>query len=320
VSRAFVVAALAVAAAAALIALPSYAFVRSTGDNGRCLWWRNPVGIPVLANLEGGPSGLGCSGQAEASSLLEASLAAWGGATRPTEGQSCTSARFDYRGLTTVKAAGFDPTAGAANENLIVFRHGACSANPACGSDLELCADETGCWPHDSGTATIAITTTSYRPSTGEIVDADMELHDNSGSGVGYFFTCLNQANSYCGRNQPGRADCVSTDVGSIVTHEAGHMLGLDHPPDKPSATMFATYTPGSVSLRVLDLDDVNGVCAVYPAGGSPAQTCTTGGTVDQAPPPNGGGSGGCSTAMGGVLSMMGVALALARRRALTTR
>ena len=39
---------------------------------------------------------------------------------------------------------------------------------------------------------------------------------------------------------------------------------------------MFATYTPGSVSLRVLDLDDVNGVCAVYPAGGSPVQTCTT--------------------------------------------
>ena len=96
-------------------------------------------------------------------------------------------------------------------------------------------------------------------------------------------------------------------------------MLGLDHPPDKPSATMFATYTPGSVSLRVLDLDDVNGVCAVYPAGGSPVQTCTTTPPVI-VDPPEGGGGGGCSTAMGGVLSMMGVALALARRRAITTR
>jgi hypothetical protein len=234
---------------------------------------------------------------------------------------ACTSFRFEYRGLTTKKAAGFDDSPGASNENLIAFRHGLCDGNPACGTDLEACADQIGCWPHATrsnigSSRTIAITTTSYIPSTGEIVDADMELHDHSAAGIGYWFTCP-AAGNYCGsRDAQPDGTCISTDVGSIVTHEAGHMLGLDHPPVQ-NATMFATYVPGSVDLRTLDGDDVNGVCAIYPAGGIPATTCSgTGGSVPPIQEPQPRDSGGCSTAMGGVLSMIGLAFALGRRRA----
>ena len=313
--RATFAVAVAVAAAAALIALPSRAFVRSTGDNGRCLWWRQPTGIPVVAHLNDGPTGAGCAGQEQVSSLIRDSLATWGASAR--QGQPCSSVRFDYLGPTAVKATGFDQAAGAPNENLIVFRHGVCSGNPACGADLEACADQIGCWPHDTGSRTIAITTTSYRPDTGEIVDADMELHDHSVAEVGFFFTCAS-AGAYCGRGVEPTGSCVSTDAGSILTHEAGHMLGLDHPPDKPDATMFATYTPGSLDLRDLDVDDVNGICTVYPAGGSPRTTCS-GGSSTVPPPPNpprnSSDGGGCSTATAGVLSMLGVAVALGSRR-----
>jgi hypothetical protein len=93
-------------------------------------------------------------------------------------------------------------------------------------------------------------------------------------------------------------------------------MLGLDHP-DVQSATMFATYVPGSVDLRELDLDDVNGVCEVYPAGRPPLRTCTgTSGPPVQVPTDRPSSGGGCSTTGGGVLSMVGAALALGLRRA----
>jgi hypothetical protein len=306
-------------ALAALVggAAPAHAYERSVGNNGLCLWWRQPAGVPVVANLDDGPTGLGCTGPAQVSALIGESLAAWGAATRAGEAQSCTSFRFDYRGLSGAKAVGYAD--GAANENLIVFRHGLCQGDPACGGastdeELMACADRIGCWPHTASTRTIAITTTSYRPSTGEILDADMELHDHSATGAGYHFTCL-ASGPYCGsRDAAPTGTCVSTDAGSIVTHEAGHMLGLDHPP-VPAATMYSLYTPGTVSLRELDADDVSGVCDVYPAGGLPATTCS--GTSGNIPPiqeePTSSDGGGCSTTGGGFLAMIALALALGR-------
>jgi uncharacterized protein (TIGR03382 family) len=70
------------------------------------------------------------------------------------------------------------------------------------------------------------------------------------------------------------------------------------------------------VDLRELDLDDVNGVCDVYPAGGLPVRTCTAGGVPPvQEQPPRPSSGGGCSTTGGGVISMLGVALSLGLRR-----
>jgi hypothetical protein len=68
-------------------------------------------------------------------------------------------------------------------------------------------------------------------------------------------------------------------DLQSVVTHEAGHMLGLLHPcelsgeddapdcaemPNAAQTAMFPAYSPGQ---RSLGADDRAGVCHLYPVG-----------------------------------------------------
>jgi hypothetical protein len=51
-----------------------------------------------------------------------------------------------------------------------------------------------------------------------------------------------------------------------VLTHEAGHFLGLSHSIDN-SATMKPVYDPvrDGESFRSLAPDDVAGICAIYP-------------------------------------------------------
>lgn len=57
-------------------------------------------------------------------------------------------------------------------------------------------------------------------------------------------------------------------DAQSIITHEIGHQLGLDHAP-RQDATMYAAYLGGTGS-RSLSADDIDGVCSLYPSGVAP--------------------------------------------------
>lgn len=110
-------------------------------------------------------------------------------------------------------------------------------------------------WPHADPGTTIALTTVTFDTKTGEMIDADLEI---------------NSANF-----KLSTSDAVPTggyDFRSIVTHESGHFLGLAHSID-PTATMFASYTPGTKSLRTIATDDVDGICTIYPPGGC---SCTT--------------------------------------------
>ncbi len=103
-------------------------------------------------------------------------------------------------------------------------------------------------WPY-SGTAymynTLALTTVTYDVDSGDIYDADMEI---------------NSADNTFTTGDTG----VDYDLLSVVTHEAGHFLGLAHTATT-TATMYAMYQEGSISKRDLAADDIAAICAAYP-------------------------------------------------------
>jgi hypothetical protein len=108
-------------------------------------------------------------------------------------------------------------------------------------------------WPYQGQNSTLALTTITFEVPTGKILDADVEI------------------NSY--KNDLTTDGSGGPDLQSIVTHEAGHFLGLAHS-IVSTATMNAAYQPGDTSFRSLDPDDIKGICAVYPPGRD-APACT---------------------------------------------
>lgn len=113
------------------------------------------------------------------------------------------------------------------------------------------------------------------------ITGADMQLN-----GVDYTWVI-----------EGGHTGTTTIDVQSIVTHEAGHFLGLLHPceatafdgapmcaplTDPASApTMFPSYT--GETERSLEADDVDGICFLYPRTGCETTRCHAGETCDGA-------------------------------------
>ena len=114
------------------------------------------------------------------------------------------------------------------NQNVIIFR------------------DTT--WPYSDPNNTLGLTTVTFNADTGEIYDADMELN---ATGKNLSTSDTVPANGF--------------DLLSVITHEAGHFLGLAHATDA-TATMFASYKPGTTSLRTLSADDIAGICEIYPS------------------------------------------------------
>jgi hypothetical protein len=104
----------------------------------------------------------------------------------------------------------------------------------------------------------LALTTVWYDWHTGKIYDADVEVNGTIGS------PDPNDP-AYSQRITNGAPE-DGADLPSIITHESGHFLGLDHAPFNPGATMFTFYEPGAGNLRVLSDDDQAGICAIYPA------------------------------------------------------
>jgi hypothetical protein len=146
----------------------------------------------------------------------------------------------------------------------------------------------------------LAITTVFAEQHSGLIVDVDIEIN-----GKNFVWGDLVARIGTGGNAQ---------DIQNTLTHEFGHVIGLDHNcylpmsgqskrpvddmgqpvPDCSAAsaemrlaTMFAAVIKGDVQRRTLSPDDIRGVCAVYPASNGP-------GCID-----SGGGSGGCDCAIG---------------------
>ncbi|TPW15698.1 MAG: M36 family peptidase, partial [bacterium] len=93
----------------------------------------------------------------------------------------------------------------------------------------------------------LAITFTSFNPTNGNFADADI-----------VFDMSLQFS-----------ADILTSgrfDLESVLTHEVGHLLGLDHT-DILSATMYQSTPSAADAQRTLSADDIAGLRATYPGG-----------------------------------------------------
>ncbi len=193
---------------------------------------------------------------ATARKIVAQSFAAWATVDCPDDPVACGTGSKGAPSIVVTEAGATDCGAGyvrsGANVNAVVFHD-----------------DE---WPHPDPGTVIALTTVTFRVDSGAIVDADIEIDSNP-------------------TRHPLSTTTPSTsqyDLLSVITHEAGHFLGLAHTP-VAMATMTPRYESGDTFLRDLERDDVCGICAAAPPGrdaqctGATAQTCGAG-TSDAAP------------------------------------
>ncbi len=234
-----------VAAASSLVVAPrdANAFCRTTTvsvaadfnpKGGQCwdagipLWWRNEcVGYSLQKNASRQIA------YDDAKGIIAEAFSKWAGATCATDGTGTSRPSIDVRDNGPVTCGLVEYNSNAGNQHVIVFRDDA--------------------WPHNDSSNTLALTTVTFNPDTGEIYDADMEI---------------NTAQTTMTVSDIVPAD--GFDFRSVMTHEAGHFLGLAHSGDT-HATMYAHYTPGATLMRNLTSDDVSGICTVYAPNGSRA-------------------------------------------------
>ncbi|HSC89858.1 MAG TPA: matrixin family metalloprotease [Polyangiaceae bacterium] len=195
--------------------------------NGKVLYW--PSSCVSWSVQEDGSLAQGIDAETTEQVVGEAFLA-W---TSVTCAGAPVSIDTAYYGRSTCNEHVFDN--GGPNANVWMFRD-----------------DEwTHTQPGSDGTvvnaAALAVTTVTFDPETGEMLDADVEF------------------NSALMEFSVGDQD-ITNDLLSVATHEAGHFLGLDHS-NEWDATMAPGYFSGSTEQRTLGLDDQAGLCAAYPQG-----------------------------------------------------
>ncbi len=127
-------------------------------------------------------------------------------------------------------------------------------------------------WEYTNTVDTLALTTVFFDGDTGEIYDANIEINSNQ-----YDFA-------------DGDMGGAALDLNAVLTHEAGHFLGLSHT-DLATATMFGSYNE---DMTTLEQDDEDGICASLP----PART-----TASDSCTPRHGFSGDCGSPSKGCCS-----------------
>lgn len=268
------------------------AFTRefAPGEGAPCLFW-NTRRVAFATNDQGSRD----AGE-DAFGAVSASFAAWSA--------TCSDFSFQDLGRTARRDVGYSPQ-DAGRPTLVVWREALCSktvpASDPCWRSS--CANAYGCWDHDPGM--IALTTTSFDRSTGEILHADIELN-----GASFVFTARDSPSCDKEAPVPRPAPCAANDVQNTLTHEVGHLLGLDHSLDA-EATMYRTAPLGETKKRDLASDDVEGLCFIYPRA-MPTSTCLS----PSAPAPRTAAAGcQCGVSGGAALPILPFLAGFLRRR-----
>jgi hypothetical protein len=113
-------------------------------------------------------------------------------------------------------------------------------------------------WPYTSEGNALASTHLKFDPNTGEIYDVDMEINA--------LLSLLTEPEPEASTRRVDSRKGVlpgGYDLLSIMTHEAGHFLGLDHSRD-PEAVMRPRLSEREV-VTTLSADDVAAICEAYP-------------------------------------------------------
>ncbi|MBL6976078.1 MAG: OmpA family protein [Deltaproteobacteria bacterium] len=147
--------------------------------------------------------------------------------------------------------------------------------------NLVIWEDETQ-WIHVDRPKVIALTTLYFNDATGEVAKFDMEFADHK-----FIFTVTDDPLE------------THTDVENTVTHEMGHVLGLDHSSVAEATMYYQTDQFFPFAMRSLHEDDIDGLCTIYgplnlPDGQDPPDGYSW---LDGGPwvPPGGSGNGSCS-------------------------
>jgi len=142
---------------------------------------------------------------------------------------------IDVRDLGPVACDEVNYNEDQGNQHVIIFRDDGFTSTTDGGVVIE----------DPSNANTLGLTTVTFDADTGEIYDADIQVNSSQSLATGETVP----SDGY--------------DLQSILTHEAGHFLGLAHSASS-AATMYASYTPGSASKRILSDDDIAGICTIY--------------------------------------------------------
>ncbi|MFO0671443.1 MAG: matrixin family metalloprotease [Polyangiaceae bacterium] len=209
---------------------------------GRPIYWRNACIGFSMQRL--GTRKLRTISFVEASRTVAQALNVWTSTSCPG-GESSSRVSIDVRQLPPVDCGNVETKLDRANQNVIVFR------------------DEV--WNHRDEDNVLALTTVSFDKFSGEIRGADLEF--NSANIDMRCPTNNNQDESIetsCFDGPPPEGK-DTYDFASIITHEAGHFLGLAHS-NNPQATMTPQLPSAHpAALRTLTADDIAGICSIYP-------------------------------------------------------